>query len=402
MRVLVVHNRYQQSGGEDNVVDAESHLLRDMGQDVEVWEEDNQSIVRPKDAWITALRCIHSFESALQMKEKIARFRPDLVHIHNFFPRLSPSIHRACFRAHIPVVQTLHNFRLLCPAATLQRNGKVCEDCLEKCIPWPSIRHACYRHSRAASAAVTNMLSIHRVAGSLDRFVTRYIALSAFSRNKFIQGGIDEEKIAIKPNFVDTDPGMGPGSGGFALFVGRLSEEKWIETLLNAWRQMARRPPLRIIGDGPLAPLVANAVATMREVEWFGLRRRKEVLRAMAEATVLVFPSTWYEGFPLVIAEAFATGLPVIASRLGAMEEIVESGKTGRLFTVGDSEQLGKCVEWAFSHDERIGRMRRDARFEFLQKYTARANFPILEEIYQSAMEDCRSNVFESVLQPGY
>jgi glycosyltransferase involved in cell wall biosynthesis len=401
MRVLIVHNQYQQAGGEDNVVRAESELLKSNGHDVEVWEENNNSIANGLDACMTALRCVYSIGAAREMGQRIAKLRPELVHVHNFFPRLSPSIYRVSLRVNVPIVQTLHNYRLLCPAATLQRDGRVCEECIGKNVPWPSVRHKCYRGSVPASVAVANMLSIHNLAKTWNRGVTQFISLSEFGRNKFIQGGLAREKIAVKPNFVDPDPGIGRGEGKFALFVGRLSQEKGIDVLLNAWRHMANPPRLKIIGDGPLASRVADAAATMPKIEWLGGRGRDEVLHGMGEATVLVFPSTWYEGFPLVLAEAFASGLPVIASGLGAMEEIVESGRTGRLFPPGQAESLARSVEWAFAHPERVKAMRMNARFEFLKKYTAKVNYAILENIYRSAIHACRDAKNGSSLQQG-
>jgi glycosyltransferase involved in cell wall biosynthesis len=386
MRILFVHNRYQQTGGEDSVVQAESRLLLRMGHEVEVWEENNDSIVSRMDALVTGFQSVYSFEHARKMGERIRCFRPDLVHIHNFFPRLSPSIHRACFRAGVPVVQTLHNFRLLCPAATFSGREKVCEECLGKSIPWPSILHGCYRKSRAASAAVATMLSIHRALGTWRHSVSHFIALSEFARDRFIAGGLPADKIAIKPNFVDSDRGIGSGRGNFALFVGRLVEEKGVGTLLAAWSRLSVKPKLKIIGDGPHAPAVANAAATIREIEWLGLRSKEEVSRAMAKASILIVPSTWYEGFPLVVAEGFAAGLPIIASRIGGLAESVSDGRTGLLVSPGNPDELGNAVSWAFSHSGELQTMRLRARSEFERKYTAEANYARLLDVYEAAI----------------
>ena len=383
MRILFVHNRYQQAGGEDRVVQAESALLRARGHAVEMMEEDNDGIAGWADAAITAGRAVYSFSAAGEIRKRIERFKPDLVHIHNFFPRLSPSIHYACHSAHVPVVQTLHNYRLLCPASTFVRDGKLCEDCLGKAVPWPAVQHGCYRQSRGASAAVANMLTLHRAAGTWNRTVTRFIALTEFARRKFIEGGLPAEKIMVKPNFVDPDPGMGRGAGGYALFVGRLSEEKGIRTLLAAWSLLRNGERLKIVGDGPLAQLVKDAAATVRGVEWLGSRGRDDVQQLMGDATVLVFPSIWYEGFPLVLAEAFAVGLPIIASRMGAMEETIAHGDTGALFTPGNAGELAASVEWAFAHPERMEPMRRNTRDEFLRGYTSNANYALLINIYK-------------------
>jgi len=389
MRILFVHNRYQQSGGEDVVVQSESRLLSRMGHEVEVWEENNDSIVSRLDALRTGFQSVYSFQHAQEMRERIRVFKPDLVHIHNFFPRFSPSIHLACLRVGIPVVQSLHNFRLLCPSATFCGKGKVCDECLGKLIPWPSVENGCYRNSRAASVAVALMLSVHRALGTWRRSVSCFVALSDFARNRFVAGGLLPEKIAIKPNFVDPDPGIGSGEGNYALFVGRLAEEKGIGTLLAAWSQLSLRPKLKIIGDGPLAPKVANAAATISEIEWLGSRSREEVSRAMAEASVLILPSTWYEGFPLVVAEAFAAGLPIIASRIGALAEIVSDERTGFLVSPGNPDELGKAVSRAFSHREKLKVIRFQARSEFERKYTAEANYAHLIAIYEGALGSC-------------
>jgi glycosyltransferase involved in cell wall biosynthesis len=389
MRILFVHNRYQQAGGEDAVVQAESRLVSRMGHEVEVWEENNNSIVSRMDALVTGFQSVYSFEHARRLRERIRFFRPDLVHIHNFFPRFSPSIHRACVYAGVPVVQTLHNFRLLCPSATFHGGEKVCEECLGKSIPWPAVLHGCYRHSRAASAAVASMLSVHRALGTWRRTVSRFIALSEFARDRFIAGGLPADKVAIKPNFVDSDPGIGSGRGNFALFVGRLVEEKGIGTLLAAWSRLSVKPKLKIIGDGPLAPAVANAAAAIREIEWLGPRSKEEVTGAMAEASVLILPSTWYEGFPLVIAEAFAAGLPIIASRIGGLAEVVSDGQTGWLVSPGDPDELSSAVSRIFSRPQELQAMRLRARFEFESKYTAEANYAQLIDIYEVAIGSC-------------
>lgn len=390
MKILVVHNRYRQSGGEDAVVRAESSLLARMGHDVEVWEESNDSIVGTLEKIKTAFQCVYSFRHARQMQRQIRNHRPDLVHIHNFFPRMSPSVHMTCRRMNIPVVQTLHNFRLLCPAATFHGHGSICEDCLRKSMPWPAVTDSCYRKSRLGSLVVANMLALHRVPGTWNRTVSQFIALSQFARNKFIAGGIAEDKIVVKSNFVDLYPGVGSGQGGFALFVGRLVPEKGVETLLAAWSVLRDGPKLKIIGDGLLAQDVAQSAATNPSIEWLGACSREQVRDAMAQATILILPSTWYEAFPLVIAEAFAAGLPIIASRLGAMAELIADGHTGKLFAPGNAAELASTVEWVYLRPEHMQRMRISARAEYEQKYTAEANYARLMSIYEAALGHSR------------
>jgi glycosyltransferase involved in cell wall biosynthesis len=258
-----------------------------------------------------------------------------------------------------------------------------------KSIPWPAVLHGCYRHSRAASATVASMLSVHWALGTWRRSVSRFIALSEFARGRFIAGGLPAEKIAIKPNFVDPDPGIGSGRGNFALFVGRFAEEKGIGTLLAAWSRLPVKPRLKIIGDGPLAPAVANAAATIREIEWLGPRSKEEVSHAMGEASILIVSSTWYEGFPLVVEEGFAAGLPIIASRIGSLAEVISNGETGRLVSPGDPDELSNAVSRVFSRPQELQPMRLHARSEFERKYTAEANYARLLDVYEAAMASC-------------
>lgn len=386
-RILFLHNRYQNAGGEDKVVHAEIALLRAKGHEVELIEEHNDGIVTWIRAANTALESVYSTSSARRVQAQIDSFKPDLVHVHNFFPRLSPSVHYACHKSRIPVVQTLHNYRLLCPASTFLRDGHICEECMGKGIPWPAIQHGCYRKSRLASAAVVNMLSIHRGLRTWSRTVSRFIALTEFARAKFIEGGLPEEAITVKPNFVSPDPGIGIGKGSYALFVGRLSEEKGLDTLLAAWRQLPATYQLKIVGDGPMAATVTDAASTLPNIECLGPRNTEDVARLMADATILVLPSISYETFGLVLIEALAAGLPVIASRLGAMAELVADGETGILFTPGSGKDLATAVAWAFSHPKELEPMRRNARDTFEQKYSSEASYTLLTNIYQSAID---------------
>jgi glycosyltransferase involved in cell wall biosynthesis len=216
--------------------------------------------------------------------------------------------------------------------------------------------------------------------------VSAYIALTEFARRKFIQGGLPAQNVTVKPNFVNPDPGLGQGHGGFMLFVGRLSQEKGIETLLAAWEQLDKKDgkvPLKIAGDGPLAPKVAQAAKRSETVEWVGRQPKGKVLSLMKDAQALIFPSVWYEGFPMVIAEAYAVGLPVIASDLGSMSSLIEHGRTGLHFRPGDPEDLIAQVEKVSAQPAKLGQMRKGARAEFEAKYTAKRNYTLLMEAYR-------------------
>jgi len=249
------------------------------------------------------------------------------------------------------------------------------------------VRHACYRNSRAASAAVANMLVLHRAIGTWSNTVTRFIALSEFARRKFVSSGMPEDRISVKPNFLADDPGPGQGNGDYLLFVGRLSDEKGIACLLQAWKSLRSKLRLIIAGEGPLAPMVREFAATDPTVQWLGFLDRSRILDLMGKAVALVFPSVWFEAFPLVLAEALAKGLPVIASDLGSMAEIVSHRKTGLLFAPGSPLDLACALQWAFDHRAEFRTMREQARFEYELKYTAAANYRLLTNIYEAALQ---------------
>ncbi|PYX03867.1 MAG: glycosyl transferase family 1, partial [Acidobacteria bacterium] len=250
MKVLVAHNSYQHAGGEDAVFDNEARLLRQSGHEVREYLDDNHRIAEFSSTRL-GIETLWSRSSYKKLSAVLAEFRPNVVHFHNTFPLISPSVYYAARNHSVPVVQTLHNYRLFCPAAAFFRDGKVCEDCLDK-SRWQAVRHACYRQSRSASSAVAAMLSFHHWYGTWKNLVNCYIALSEFSRAKFIEAGLPPEKIVVKPNFVLPDPGVGPGSREYAVFLGRLSEEKGLRTLVQAWAHVNRNCPLRVIGEGPL------------------------------------------------------------------------------------------------------------------------------------------------------
>jgi len=387
MKVLIVHNSYQQPGGEDVVFEQERQMLENEGHQVVVyrrsnWEIDAQSLfsrltLAPKVIW--------SPEARREMAELLRKHRPDLVHVHNTFAMMSPSIFAACQDSGVPVVQTLHNYRLFCPAATFFRHGHICEECVHENL-WRSVVHGCYRDSRPATGAIALMLATHRHLKTWTQPSHYYIALTDFSRRKFVEGGLPEDKIFVKPNFVHPDPGLGSGDREYALFVGRLSPEKRVSTLLTAWQRLRERIPLLIIGGGPERPNL-EADAKRRDITGLyfqGPLPRKHTIAAIQNARFLVFSSEWYENFPVTIAEAFACGTPVIASRLGAMQEIIEDGRTGLLFRPGDSEALADKVSWAWNHSGPLREMAEEARREYQLKYTRATNYPQLMRIYQS------------------
>ena len=353
-------------------------------------------------SWKQAKNAMWNRTAHLQVRESIKRYRPHLLHIHNTFPLASPAIIHAAKAEKTPVVLTLHNYRLICPGSLLMRSGQLCEECIGRTIPWPGVIHKCWRGSKTHTAVVATMLATQRFLKTWSEQVDLYIALSEFSRKKFIQGGIPVDKIVVKPNFVN-DSTLSEATGvtthglqntflssentPYALFVGRLSPEKGIQTLLRAWRTL---PEIELIvaGDGPLLGETERFIHryNTKNILLLGRQPQADVLRLMHGARLLVCPSECYENFPMTIAEAFASSLPVIASRLGAMAEIVEDGRTGLLFEPGNAQDLANKVAWAWAHPEEMAEMGNEARREYEAKYTAEKNYGRLMEIYERAI----------------
>jgi glycosyltransferase involved in cell wall biosynthesis len=379
MRILFVHNAYQHRGGEDSVVEAEIALLRSHGHTVETYFRSNDD-VSGMSSLALARNTLWSPRTPLDLSELIRRFKPDVIHVHNTFPLISPSLYWAAERAGVPVVQTLHNFRLMCLNALFLREGKVCEDCMGH-LPWRGVARACYRGSRAASGALAGMLTLHRGLGTYRSKVARYIALNEFCRGKFIEGGLPAERVVVKPNFVDFDaPEPVPRAG--LLFVGRLSVEKGVTALAEA---MALLPDvqLRVAGDGPEAGLLDGVAGVTR----LGSLPGEAVRGEMSRAAALVVPSICFENFPRTIAEAFASGLPVIASRIGALADIVTDGKTGLLFEPGNPQDLADKMAWAQAKPERMVAMGRNARAQYEAEFSAEVNYRRLMEIYAGVLD---------------
>jgi glycosyltransferase involved in cell wall biosynthesis len=363
----------------------EIEMLQHYGHSVELLEQDNDAIHGFCGKLIAATSVFYSARSRKRMKDVIHDFCPDVVHIHNWFPMLSPSIIMEADASRIPIVQTLHNYRMLCANAQLYRDGVICTDCLGKSLPLDGVIHGCYRGSRTGSAIVTAAYAFHRLVHTWDR-VDLFIAVSGFEREILRSGGLPAERMAVKPNFVGSNNWEAERKiEEAALFVGRLSPGKGIRTLLSAWNTGRIPLRLKIIGDGPMADEIRSFAAGNTDVEYQGQQSLDAVYREMAKAKFLVFPSELFETFGRTVVEAYSQGTPVLVSDLGGMQELVEEGVTGFCFPPGNIDAL-IAGTLRFPTGEDYERMRTNCRNLFLRKFTPEINYAQLMEIYARAI----------------
>jgi len=361
-------------------------LLTRKGHDVIRYTVRNEEIRSLSRARVAA-DTIWNQKAFRELRQLIQQTQPEVVHCHNIFPRISPAIYYAAKGQHVPVIQTLHNYRLFCPAAAFFRDGATCEECAARFVPWPGVLHGCYRNSRAATATVASMLVVHRAFNSWDKRVDAYIAPSHFSMTKFIDNGLSPEKLHVKPNFLLEDPGPADSHGSGGVFLGRLSHEKGPDVLVEAWRELSQ-VPLRIVGDGPQKTALERTVAErgLSQVRFLGHSSHRACLEAVRQSAFLIVPSRSFETFGRAIVEAYALGRPVIASRHGALSELVKDGTTGLLFSPGDASDLAGKVRWMTSHRDACREMGQAARREYEAKYTSDRNYGLLMAVYQRAL----------------
>lgn len=400
------------------MVAAELELLREHGHEVITYYQTNDSIQGLWRLGVSGLKTLWNWRTYSEFRALLRKEKPDVVHSHNTFPLISPAIHWACAKEGVPVVQTLHNFRLLCIGAFFYREGAesggdcsqgaVCELCLDRAFKWPGIRYSCYRGSKAASVVATSALFLHRMLGTWTEKVTAYIALTEFQRLKMVEGGFPAEKISVKPNFLTGDlaeRGAGAGEGSeestksYALFVGRLSPEKGCDVLISAWKQYRERvaerglegehdTELLIVGDGPERQAIQDEAGSpgTHRITLLGRTPREKVLQLMSNARFMVLPSIWYEGFPMTIVESFCCGTPVVATDDGGMSEIIIEKENGLKFRMGDSAQLAESIEWAVGHPVEMDEMGVAARKDFEERYGEEKNYEVLMDVYRRAV----------------
>lgn len=385
MKILLCHSYYQQRGGEDVSFDAEAALLEAKGHDVVRFTMHNDEIAQ-RPGWSVAAGAAWSRRAGRALAAVLERERPAVMHCTNLFPLISPSAYAAARAAGVPVVQSLHNYRLACVNSFFYRDGGVCEACLSAPSGWPAVVHGCYRDSRPASAVAVAVSHVYRAVGRSVAGPSLYVTPSEFARRTFIAAGFPADRIVAKPNFLEPAPTPGGGRGGYALFAGRLSPEKGLVTLLDAWGRLAGDWRLKIVGDGPERERVAAACRRDPRIAWLGHQPLEAVMAAMGEAAVVVMPTLGYETFGRTIMEAFAVGTPVVASRSGPSPELVDEGRTGALFTPGDGADLAAVLQSLAAQPARLAAMRTAARAEFERRFTGDRNHDALLAIYRRVL----------------
>ena len=385
VRVLLVHNSYQFSGGEERAVEADQALLTSRGHEVRLYLRTYDEIAKRSGISQLGLAAgvLWSRKSYRELRQLMREWRPHVAHFHNLFPLVSPSAYDACRAEGVPVVQTLHNYRLFCAAGTLLRSGQVCELCIGK-VPWAAVRYKCYRGSRSQSLVMAATLGSHAALGTWRTKVNAYIALTEFGRAVFIRGGLPEDRLFVRPNALDVPEPPEYAGPRSAIFVGRLSPEKGVLTLLDAW-QWLPQVPLKIVGDGPLLSQTRERVrARMPHVTVTGRVAHAEVIEMIRGAGMLIFPSLCYEGLGYALLEALSAGVPVIASDIGAQSEIVSEGVSGLLFAPGDPSSLVSTVTRLITSSELAHNLSAGARRTFLERYSVERSYARLMDVYRA------------------
>lgn len=392
MRILVAHNRYQQPGGEDAVAKTEFNLLKNFGEEVRLYERSNDEMNRYSSLEKIGLlwNMGWSKDSYEDFRKVLREFSPDVVHFHNIFFMFTPSVYQACRDENIAVVQSLHNFRLLCSNALFFREGKVCEECFEHKNLWRGVWYGCYRDSRPMTALLVHMLESHWQRRTWLKGIDFYITATEFSRKKYIAAGLPAERMIVKPNVHLNGNFKEYKDQGYALYAGRLTLEKGVHVLLKAWKKKTYLP-LKIVGDGPLATELKRTAQDIKDVEFLGFLSKDRYEECLQRAKFLIVPSLCYENFPKIVAEAYAYGIPVVASSLGGFPEIVRDQETGLLFRAGDADDLLERIEWFMSHEDQRSLMQQNIREIYATTYSARKNYEMLMDIYKQAIAKKKS-----------
>jgi glycosyltransferase involved in cell wall biosynthesis len=388
LKVLFVHNHYQLRSGEAQVFEHDRQAAQLAGHELISYTRDNRELedYGPLQRLTLAARTTWAWDTQRALSRLIERERPAIAHFVNTLPLVSPAAFWTCRRHALPVVYNVQNYRLACPAATLLRDGAICTECPEHGLS-RSVIHACYRGSRAASLAVAVATQVHRSLGTFAHAVDRFVVPSSFMARTLIQhAGLDPHKLVVKPNSVGPDPGPQPACGDYLLFAGRLTLEKGILTLLDAYSDLTAAPPLRVVGDGPLRAQLEARVATdpcLASVELVGAVTHPEAVAQIRGARALIVPSQWYEGVPLSLLEAFACAVPVITARIGSLAELVKERENGLLFEPGDASALRDTLRELLDRPHLASELGARGRETYLAQHTLEHNARALTAIYR-------------------
>jgi len=388
MKILVIHNSYLERGGEDEVVESEIKLLEDFGHKVIFYRRTNKDIKNFslfKKIKFLGKEIIWSKDTYIRIKELVRKEKPDIAHIHNTLLLITPSVYCALCEEKIPIVQTLHNFRLLCPKGILYRNDRICEECVKYGLIC-AVVHRCWRNSFILTLALVRMLKIHFKKKTVQNKIDAYITLSKFNKDKFVKVGLAEEKIFVKPNFVDIDIESRNRSQDFILFVGRLVGYKGIKTLITAFRNLAGYN-LKIIGDGPLYGGLTEKVKKISNIDLLGRLSYKETQHYIRCAAFLVFPSECYESTPRVVIESFSCGVPILVSDRGFKASTISKEGVGLEFRAGDSSDLTDKVRYLMNNKQLLEKMGKNAFKVYKEKYTPQKSYELLMGIYNKVIE---------------
>ena len=390
MKILLIHNTYQHKGGEDSVLKNEYQLLKENNS-VEKLLFNNDNIKSSFDKLKIGFTSIFNNSSAKIVEKKIKEFSPDIIHVHNFFPIASPSIFYVANRLNIPIVMTIHNYRLICPNALLFKNNEICEKCIKKSFAIDGVLNGCYRESKVQTFALALMSYIHKKRKTWSTKIDKYIALTNFAKNKILDSSLnlDENKIVIKPNFVE-DNGFDYDKEEYFLFVGRLSIEKGIKLLLKSFEENHKK--LIIIGSGPLEAVVKESAQKNSNIEYVGYQNKEFIIHKLKKAKALIFTSIWYEGMPMTILESFSVGTPIIAPNIGGPNEIVKNHINGLIYESNNLNSLSSKIEILASENKLHKQLCVGARKSYEEGYTVAKNYKLLMDIYKGVINEKKEN----------
>jgi len=391
MKILLCHNFYQSRGGEAQAVLAEKELLEKKGHDVIFFSRDNKEI--NKYGFFQKIylffNSLFSLKTYREVKKIIEKEKPNIVHIHNVFPLISPSVYYAAKSCGVPVVQTVHNYRFLCPNGLFLNNkSEICEKC-KKSNYFHAVIRKCYRNSYVQSFLMAITIFVHRQIGTFEKKTDVFIAPSRFLKKKLVEGGFPENKIVVKPNFIDIENMKKSESEDYILYMGRLSREKGLFTLLKAFKSISQST-LKIMGEGPLRTDMEKFIREegISNVQFLGFINGKKRFEILGKAKILVIPSECYENMPFVALESFACGVPVVVSNIGGLFELIENEKTGLLFEMGNAIDLRNKIEKLISNRKLLEQMRYNARKCAEEKYSEEIVYKKIIEVYKKLARD--------------